>query len=347
MMGSCWGRSGEGTEGEETRKRDTVRAFPGMSRCRRFLFSTLLATSLLVGCQSAGNQGPVGAPSVSPSAKVVPTLAPSASASATPANPKSEPSITVVTPEQTRTLTRTELLAHKALETLTMTDEAAYSGQTLTFKALPLSALFEGLHIAPGMTIEFDSLDGFSASLDPKLLLNNDPKGSLAYLAVEEPGHPWPALRKGKSSAGPLYLVWKNPELSHVGQEQWPYQLRSFTIQTPIEVRFPGILPDSKLAKDDPARAGFKLFTKNCFACHMLNGEGNGRLGPDLNEPYSPTEYLHEEYLRKLVRNPQNLRHWKGSRMSAFSTTALPDGDLDKIIAYLKHKAAQRRSGKV
>ena len=249
----------------------------------------------------------------------------------------------MVTPGQTRTLTRTELLAHKSLETLTMTDKAAYAGQTLTFKALPLTALFEGLHIAPGMTIEFDSLDGFSASLDPKLLLNSDPKGSLAYLAVEEPEHPWPALGKGKLSAGPLYLVWKNPELSHVGQEQWPYQLRSFTIQAPIEERFPAILPDPKLAADHPVRTGFKLFTKNCFACHTLNDQGNGRLGPDLNEPCSPTEYLHEEYLRMLVRNPQSLRHWKGSRMSAFSPTALPDPDLDKIIAYLKHKAAQRR----
>lgn len=310
----------------------------------------LFGVTLLAGCQP---QAPVlPSPTPAPAVPVVtPTVRSSADASTasatSSATPQGEPSITVVTPKQTRTLSRTQLLSHPAVESLTITDRAAYSGQTLTFQAVPITALFEGLEVGEGMTIEFDSLDGFSASLDPRLLLNADPKGALAYLAIEEPGKPWPRLANG-GSAGPLYLVWKNPELSHVGQEQWPFQLRSFTIQTPIEERFPALLPDPKLTENDPARLGFKLFLKNCFACHTLNGQGNGRLGPDLNEPYSPTEYLHEEYFRKLVRNPQNLRHWKGSRMSAFSETTLPDADLDRIIAYLKHKAEQRRqaSGK-
>jgi mono/diheme cytochrome c family protein len=234
-------------------------------------------------------------------------------------------------------------LAHKDLETLTIPDQATYKGQTMTFKAIPITALFQ--RVDRGMVIEFDTLDGFSASLDPELLLNRDSKGAIAYLAVEEPGKPWPKLGKG-GTAGPLYLVWKNPELSKVGQEQWPYQLRSFTIKPPLEQRFPEVLPASDLADDDPARLGYEVFVKNCFACHTLNGQGNGRLGPDLNIPHSPTEYLHEEYLRKLVRNPQSVRQWKGSKMSAFSEDSLPDRDLDLIIAYLKHKAAQRRAAK-
>lgn len=316
-----------------------------MSHCR-FLLITLLGAALFSGCQPREGSAPspnlpaATATSISKPGSASDQSTPNASPTATP---QGEPSFSVITPKQTRTLSRTQLLSHPALEDLTITDKAAYSGQTLTFKAIPITALFEGLDVGKGMTIEFDSLDGFSASLDPALLLNADPKGAVAYLAIEEPEHPWPKLANG-GSAGPLYLVWKNPEVSQVGQEQWPFQLRSFSIQTPIEERFPAILPEATLADDAAARQGFKVFLKNCFACHTLNGQGNGRLGPDLNEPHSPTEYLHEEYLRKLIRNPQDLRHWKGSRMSGFSEKALPDADLDLVIAYLKHKAEQRRA---
>lgn len=299
----------------------------------------LLGATLLGGCQQSGLAGPSASPDRSPT-----TAAPSPAK--TPAAParKGEPTFSISTEGENLTLTRTQLLAHPALQSLTITDKAAYQGKTLTFQAVPINALFEGLPVDDKKDIEFDSLDGFSASLDPKLLLNTDPKGSIAYLAVEDPAQPWPKLGNG-GTAGPLYLVWKNPELSKVGQEQWPFQLRSFIIKPPVEERFPALLPAADLAPDNPARLGYEVFVKNCFACHTLNGEGSGRLGPDLNEPYSPTEYLHEEYLRKLVRDPQSLRHWKGSKMSAFSEASLPDRDLDRLIAYLKHKAEQRRAG--
>ena len=259
------------------------------------------------------------------------------------ARPKVEPTFTLTLPDGSTTFTRADLLKHPAAKTLTLADQGAFKGQSVAFRAVPVTALFQGKTLDPELTVEFDSLDGFSASLDPHLLLNADPKGALAYLAVEEPDKPWPRLGKG-GSAGPFYLVWENPERSKVGQEQWPYQLRSFTLKEPIAKRFPALLPDPALAADHPVRAGYELFTKNCFACHTLNGQGNGRLGPDLNLPHSPTEYMHEDYLRKLVRDPQSLRQWKGSRMSSFSKVQISDAELDSILAYLKHKAAQRRA---
>lgn len=211
----------------------------------------------------------------------------------------------------------------------------------LTFKVHPSS-------FQPGAQVGAETLnepcgEGRSDNAGRRLAVH-DPAGAIAYLAVEGPDAPWPTLPGGKGTAGPLYLVWKNAELSKIGQEQWPYQLRSFTVKSSIEQRFSAILPAGDLGPDHPARAGYQAFVKHCFACHKLNGEGNSRLGPDLNEPYSPTEYMHEEYFRKLVRNPQSVRVWNESRMSSFSEAALPSSELDNIIAYLKHKAEQRRA---
>jgi mono/diheme cytochrome c family protein len=319
---------------------------------RHFALAGLLVTTMLSGCvvapapSSSGNPASVTpAPSgANPAPATVVPLEAAASKSPTSAgSPQARPDFSLHHPQESRTFSLSDLLSSPATETLTVSDQAAYKGQTLSFKALPVATLFQGLPVAEGVSIEFDSLDGFSASLDPKLLLNTNPDGAIAYLAIEEPGHPWPKLTKG-GTAGPLYLVWRNPERSKVGQEQWPYQLSSFTVKAPIDQRFPAILPAENLALDHPARLGYQAFVKNCFACHTLNGQGNGRLGPDLNEPHSPTEYMHEHYLRKLVRDPQSVRHWKGSRMSAFPVDSLPETELDQIIAYLKHKAEQRRT---
>lgn len=294
----------------------------------------LLCATALWGCQT-GPRGAGAGQSGSPLA--------SASPAAPVAEPTGEAILTIEAPGESRTLTRRQLLDHPALRTLTLRDEAAFRGQTLTVKAIPVTALFEGLPVDEKMTIEFDSLDGFSASLDPGLLLNRDEKKAIAFLAVEEPDQPWPKLGAG-GSAGPLYMIWQNAGLSDVGQEQWPFQLRSLRVTAPVDERFPGLLPEPGLAAEHPVRLGYQAFTKNCLACHTLNGEGSGRLGPDLNEPYSPTEYMHEEYLRKFVRDPQSVRHWKGSRMSGFSEQALSQEQLDHIIVYLKHKAEQRRA---
>lgn len=269
-----------------------------------------------------------------------------ATASSTPiakkVREKAPATFTLNLPGESLVFTQEELLNHQAARTLTVGDQGAFKGQQIPFRAVPVTALFQGKRLPNGLTVEFAASDGFSASLDPELLLNSDPAGSRAYLAVEEPGKPWPRLGKG-GSAGPFYLIWENPQLSNVGQEQWPYQLASFSLKEPVEKRFPGLLPDPALAKEHPARNGFQLFTKNCFACHTLNGEGSSTLGPDLNLPHSPTEYMQREYLRKLVRDPQSLRRWKGSRMSSFSEAQISNSELDDIIAYLEHKAAQRR----
>ncbi len=106
--------------------------------------------------------------------------------------------------------------------------------------------------------------------------------------------------------------------------------------------RFPMIAPAARLAANDPIRVGFAAFQKQCMACHTLNGGGDAALGPDLNIPYNPTEYLRPEALRRLIRDPQALRRWPGAKMPAFDSKTLPDHELAELLAYLRHMADRK-----
>jgi mono/diheme cytochrome c family protein len=263
-------------------------------------------------------------------------------AAAPPPLEAKEPQLVIGSPQGEKTFTRAQLLAHPSLQTLTLNDQAGYDKQKLTFEAVPLSTLFEGLSLGEDDTIEYDTLDGFSSILDPKLALNTHKKGAIAYLAVERPENPWPLLGTGEKTAGPFYVIWKNPELSGIGREEWPFQIKSFSIKPSLKKRFPAIFPDSTLPDQHPVRLGFASFVKNCFPCHTLNGQGNSNMGPDLNLPHSPTEYFQEGYLQKLVRDPQSLRTWKGSKMSGFPPEVLSDTELNDLVKYLEHMAGRR-----
>lgn len=253
-----------------------------------------------------------------------------------------EPRLVLRVGEEKRSFSRAELLEHPSLETITLVDQATYSGQSLTFRAIPLWALFEGLTVADDESLEYDTLDGFSSSLPATLALNRDVSKSIGYLAVESADEPWPTLGSGVGTAGPFYVVWKNPEASSVGREQWPFQVKSFVAKPALEKRYPKILPSADLPADDPVRRGFQVFVKNCFACHTLNDQGTTRMGPDLNLPHSPTEYLKEDYFRMLVRDPQSLRTWKASKMSGFPEAVLPEAELDELWLYLSHMSRAR-----
>lgn len=206
------------------------------------------------------------------------------------------------------------------------------------YRAIPLRALLAG--IKPGDQLQFIAHDGFAADIPATLILNR--QGSTAWLAVEDPAQPWPPLPGQHGHAGPFYLVWTQPQAAHVGPEQWPYQLAGIRKLDTIAARFPAIVPAPSLPADSVVRRGFAVFERTCFACHTLNGEGDARLGPDLNIPHNPTEYLRADLLRAYIRDPQSLRHWPQARMPGFDQQALSDADLDALLAYLRYMAAHR-----
>ena len=233
---------------------------------------------------------------------------------------------------------RTEqLLQRPEVRSIEIPADVAYH-RAMRYRAIPLKVLLNGVN--GDDTLLFVASDGFAAEIPAALLLH--PHGSQAWLAIEEPAHAWPALSEGKPSAGPFYLVWTDPAAMRIGPEQWPFQLAAIRRLAPVAERFPAIRPGTSPG-DSAVNRGFAVFQRTCFACHTLNGQGDARLGPDLNIPHNPTEYLRADLLRAYIRDPQSLRQWPQARMPGFNQQALSDADLDALLDYLRHMAGRKR----
>ncbi|MGE7136972.1 c-type cytochrome [Luteibacter sp. NPDC031894] len=247
--------------------------------------------------------------------------------------------LVVDTGDGARKLTTEALLARPDVRDIQVRGDVSYHHDA-HYRAIPLKALLDG--VPADAHLQFVALDGFTAEVPASLVL--DGHGAEAWLAIEPEGAPWPALGTGKPSAGPFYLVWLHPDAGHVGPEQWPYQVASIRVLASPAARFPAMQPAASLPANAPARHGFALFQRNCISCHTLNGQGDAKLGPDLNIPHNPTEYLRDAMFRTLVRNPQDLRHWPQAKMPGFDSKVLSDADLDDLVAYLKHMAGRKAS---
>jgi mono/diheme cytochrome c family protein len=97
------------------------------------------------------------------------------------------------------------------------------------------------------------------------------------------------------------------------------------------------------LPQNDPVRAGQALFVIQCLPCHKLNGAGAADVGPDLNLPQNPTEYLTPQGLHDLIRNPKSVRTWPAQSMPALADY-LSDRDIELVIAYLEHMAGRKQA---
>ena len=229
------------------------------------------------------------------------------------------------------------LLRRPDVRTITVPNDVAFH-RTMHYRALPLAALLDGLDASAHL--QFVASDGFAAEMPAALVLGR--RGSEAWLAIEDPAKPWPALGKHRGGAGPFYIVWTQPRGEPVNPEQWPYQLAAIRKLDDIAARFPAILPNSSEPAGGEVQRGFAVFQRTCLACHTLNGEGDAKLGPDLNLPHNPTEYLRADLLRAFIRDPQSLRRWPQARMQGFDAQALSDADLDAVLAYLRHMAQRK-----
>lgn len=231
-----------------------------------------------------------------------------------------------------RSWSSSELLGHPQARDIQIDEDVSYK-QPMRYRAVPISALLDGVNA--GDHLQAVALDGFAAELPAATLLARE--GAKAWLAIEDPQHPWPPLAKGKPSAGPFYLVWTGPAASQIGPEQWPFQVARIRQLAAVEQRFPALLPAADASAE--IRTGFALYQKNCMACHRLNGAGDSEFGPDLNIPHNPTEYFTGDFLRQYIRNPQSLRRWPQGRMPGFTQQVLSEQELTELIAYLAHMA--------
>lgn len=238
----------------------------------------------------------------------------------------------------TQSWTTAQLLARKDVREVSIPDDVAFK-HAMRYRAVPLRALLPGLQ--PGQHLQFVARDGFVAEIPADEILAAH--GATAWLAVEDPTQPWPTLKENPAGAGPFYVVWTNPKAGNISPEQWPYQLASIRALQGVDARFPAIVPDSSQPAGGAVQRGFAVFKRTCFACHTLNGEGDSRLGPDLNIPHNPTEYLRTDLLRAYIRNPQSLRRWPQARMTGYPTRdMLSDADLDLVLDYLRYMAKHK-----
>lgn len=245
--------------------------------------------------------------------------------------------LTVSVHGQTKNYSDRQLRDRPDARDINVPGDVAYR-RTMTYRAVPLRALLPDL--APDAHLQFVASDGFAADIPVSVLLQRS--RAEAWLAVEDPKHPWPSLPGKHVSAGPFYVVWLQPDAGRINPEQWPYQLATIREIEQAAQRFPAMRPSD----DASARVhqGFEVFQRICMACHTLNGAGDATLGPDLNIPHSPTEYLRQDLLRAYIRDPQSLRHWPTARMPGFAPSVLSDADLDALLDYLHHMAGHKRS---
>jgi mono/diheme cytochrome c family protein len=217
--------------------------------------------------------------------------------------------------------------------------DAAY-GRAMTYRGVPMTSLLMG--VAPDESVRLTTVDGRDLVLPASLLLGRTGSAG-AYLAVESAEAPWPPLSVSDAhTAGPFYLVWTNPEKSAIAPVLWREQVTHIETLAPLAKRFPALVPAIGIVSKDPVRRGFATYVRQCSACHTLNLAGDATIGPDLNMPYSPTEYLRVDALRHLIRDPQSLRRWPAEKMPAFGTSALSDRELTDLLAYLRHMADRK-----
>jgi mono/diheme cytochrome c family protein len=251
-----------------------------------------------------------------------------------------EPALTVTAGGKPVTHAASALLAHADAVTVTIPRDVAY-GRAMTYRAIPVATLLAG--IRPAASVRFTGDDGFALTLPAGPLLARADSGARAYLAIEPEDARWPPLKAGDAaSAGSFYLVWTQPERGRIVPEQWAYRVLRIEEMAPLAVRFPAIVPAATVAADAPVNRGFAVFTRHCIVCHTLNLGGDASIGPDLNVPFSVTEYLRADALRRLLRDPQSLRRWPSARMPAFDAATLSDRELNDVFDYLRYMANRK-----
>jgi len=252
-----------------------------------------------------------------------------------------EPTLQIDVGGEKRSLTRDAMLASPAAATIEVPKDSTYGGP-MTYRAVPVSALLKGLNFPPDSVIEAVATDGFAAQIPLNLLLNTDAGKSMAWLAIEPADKPWPKIAGKDYTAGPFYIVWTKPEASGIHSEYWAYQTAKLQSQPSPAARWPEIAVDPSLPADDPIRTGQTLFVAQCMPCHKLNGAGASDVGPDLNGPMNPTEYMTPGGLRALIRDPKSVRTWPEQKMPGFPPSSMSDAEIDDVIAYLKYMAGRK-----
>lgn len=246
------------------------------------------------------------------------------------------PTLVVEVGGERRQFSAAELLRNPATKTIEIAWDQSYD-RPMRYRAIPLLDLLRGMPTDTMHTLEARANDGFASQLPWSLIARGASGGSVAWIAIEDPAHPWPALRGKSYSAGPFYLVWEHPERSGIASEQWTYAIASLTAASDPVQRWPELSLGPNVPAGDPAHRGQEVFIAQCLPCHRFRGAGVGDQGPDLGQPMPVTVYFTAAGLRALMRDPSAVRNWPQMQMPGFNSANLSEADIDAVIAYLRH----------
>jgi mono/diheme cytochrome c family protein len=260
-----------------------------------------------------------------------------------PGSAAAEPVLDVIIGGQTRHFGGDELLHRPDVAHVSVANDIAY-GKAMDYIAVPLAALLAPFNPPANSVIESVAIDGFAAQLPLELVTNTDPAKAVAWLAIEPDDPHWPMLPGKAESAGPFYIVWTGAAVAKIRSEQWPYQVKRLESQVSPLQRWPALDVDPALPASDPIRAGLALYKTQCLPCHTLNGAGAGTVGPDMNQPMNPLQYMTRDGLHALIRDSKSVRSWPAMTMPGFSAQQMSDQEIDLVIAYLADMAARRAS---
>lgn len=251
--------------------------------------------------------------------------------------------LTIADRVHSKELSTQALLADPAAQTITVSGPVYH--RPMTYRAIPVADLLKGLQIGDDDYIQARATDNFSVGIPARLLKGGQGAAAEAFLAIEDPKTPWPAI-PGKTdgpSAGPFFLVWRIDGKADVSSEYWAYHLAALTAVDSPYKRWPALAVANSVPATDPVRRGLDRFVAFCLPCHRFAGAGEGTQGPDLATPMNPVDYIRPEVLHQLIRNSASVRAWPAQTMSAFSPETLPDEDINAIIAWLAYKKAERK----
>lgn len=249
--------------------------------------------------------------------------------------------LTVADRGVSRTYTVRDLLASPQRRAVTVADPVFR--RSMTYQAVPVADLLKGLAVVPDDYVQVTASDSFSVAIPARLLLNTDPAAPLAFLAIDDPAAPWPAIPGKGSRAGPFYVVWQPAGPTPVSSEYWAYATVSLTVTDSPVQRWPVLAVGTEVPAAAPIRRGLDRFVSVCMACHRFDGAGEAEMGPDLARPMNPVDYFQLPALRKFLHDPKSVRSWPDMKMAGAEAMSLTARDIDDIVAWLEYKARTRR----